>query len=180
MVASLITAPQLLAIAIRIYPRWWIAVMLRARTSVLYGQTSTRRLTRTPPGEVVARSMDADRMARYADRWVDLLNGLAIAVLTAVAAWNLLAGGILLAVMVASALASSLGRRVAGRSAAASSAARARFGRSLVSALESVRTVKLAAATPTSTATSMLSTTGASRRPSRSTASRRCSTASRS
>ena len=50
--------------------------------------------------------------------------------------------------MVASALASSLGRRVAGRSAAASSAARARFGRSLVSALDSVRTVKLAAATP--------------------------------
>ena len=147
-VASLLTAPQLLAVAIRIYPQWWIAVMLRARTSVLHGQTSTRRLTRTPPGEVVARSMDADRMARYADRWVDLLNGLAIAVLTAVAAWNLLAGGILLAVMVASALASSLGRRVAGRSAAASSAARARFGRSLVSALESVRTVKLAAATP--------------------------------
>ena len=50
--------------------------------------------------------------------------------------------------MVASALASSLGRRVAGRSAAASSTARAGFGRSLVSALESVRTVKLAAATP--------------------------------
>ena len=51
-------------------------------------------------------------------------------------------------VMVASALASSLGRRVAGRSAAASAAARARFGRSLVSALDSVRTVKLAASTP--------------------------------
>ncbi len=148
MVGSLMLAPQLLAIAIRIYPRWWIAVMLRARTSVLFGQTSTRRLTRTPPGEVVARSMDADRMARYADRWVDLLNGLAIAAVTALAAWNLLAGGILLAVMVASAVASSFGRRVAGRSAAASSAARARFGRSLVSALESVRTVKLAAATP--------------------------------
>ncbi|MFZ2014427.1 MAG: ATP-binding cassette domain-containing protein [Nocardioides sp.] len=148
MVASLMLAPQLLAVAIRIYPRWWIAVMLRARTSVLFGQTSTRRLTRTPPGEVVARSMDADRMARYADRWVDLLNGLAIAAVTALAAWSLLAGGILLAVMVASAVASSFGRRVAGRSAAASSAARARFGRSLVSALESVRTVKLAAATP--------------------------------
>jgi ABC-type multidrug transport system fused ATPase/permease subunit len=42
----------------------------------------------------------------------------------------------------------TLGRRVAGRSAAAASTARARFGQSLVSALESVRTVKLAAATP--------------------------------
>ena len=37
---------------------------------------------------------------------------------------------------------------MAGRSAAASAAARARFGRSLVSALDSVRTVKLAASTP--------------------------------
>jgi ATP-binding cassette subfamily B protein len=50
--------------------------------------------------------------------------------------------------MVASALASTLGRPIAGRSAAASSAARARFGRALVSALDSARTVKLAAATP--------------------------------
>ncbi len=41
-----------------------------------------------------------------------------------------------------------LGRPIAGRSATASSAARAGFGRSLVSALESARTVKLAAATP--------------------------------
>ncbi len=154
--------------------------MLRARTSVLHGQTSTRRLTRTPPGEVVARSMDADRMARYADRWVDLLNGLAIAVLTAVAAWNLLAGGILLAVMVASALASSLGRRVAGRSAAASSAARARFGRSLVSALESVRTVKLAAATPDIHRHLHAVDHGRVEAAVRSTACRRCSTASRS
>src|SRR5690606_39695840 len=42
------------------------------------------RLPRTPPGEVVARSMDADRYARYADRWVDFINGLVIAALTAV------------------------------------------------------------------------------------------------
>ena len=59
-----------------------------------------------------------------------------------------LAGAVLLGVMATSAIASSFGRRVAGRSAAASSAARARFGRSLVSSLDSVRTVKLAAATP--------------------------------
>ena len=103
---------------------------------------------RTPPGEVVARTMDADRLARYTDRWVDFVNGLVIAAVTALIARTWLAGAVLLAVMVASALASSLGRRVAGRSAAAASTARARFGQSLVSALESVRTVKLAAATP--------------------------------
>jgi ABC-type multidrug transport system fused ATPase/permease subunit len=148
LVISLLGSPALLAVAIRRYPLWWIAVMLRARTRVLHGQTAAHRLERTPPGEVVARTMDADRLARYADRWVDFLNGLAIAVVTAVVAGSLLAGGVLLGVMTASAVASSFGRRVAGRSAAASSAARARFGRSLVSSLDSIRTVKLAAASP--------------------------------
>ncbi|MBB3040505.1 ATP-binding cassette domain-containing protein [Nocardioides soli] len=148
LVASLIVSPLLLAEAIRRYPRWWIAVMLRVRTTVLAGQTEQHRLRRTPPGEVVARTMDADRLARYADRWVDFVSGLVVAVVTALLAQSLLAGGVLLAVMLTSSLASSFGRRVAGRSAAASAAARARFGRSLVSALDSVRTVKLAASTP--------------------------------
>ncbi len=148
LVVSILVSPLLLASAIRRYPRWWVAVMIRVRAAVLQGQTEQRRLHRTPPGEVVARAMDADRFARYADRWVDFVNGLLIALVTALIARSLVAGGILLLVMGISALASSLGRRVAGRSAAASSAARARFGRSLVSTLESVRTVKLAAATP--------------------------------
>ena len=100
------------------------------------------------PGEVVARSMDADRLARYVDRWVDFVNGLVVAAVTALIAGTWLAGAVLITVMVASALASTAGRRVAGRSAAAASTSRARFGQSLVSALESVRTVKLAAATP--------------------------------
>lgn len=147
-VVSLLAAPVLLANAFWRYPRWWIEVMLRARMSVLYGQTRERRLTRTPPGEVVARSMDADRYARYADRWVDFLNGLVIASITALLAGTWLAGAVLLAVMVTSALASTLGRPIAGRSAAAASTARAGFGRALVSALDSVRTVKLAAAIP--------------------------------
>jgi len=148
LVVSLVLTPVLLSVAIKLYPQWWVAVMMRARTRVLHGQTEAHRLERTPPGEVVARTMDADRMARYADRWVDFLNGLAISVITAIVAGTALAGAVLLGVMAASALASSFGRRVAGRSAAASSAARARFGRALVSSLDSVRTVKLAAATP--------------------------------
>ena len=145
---SLLAAPMLLAWAFRIYPQWWIAVLLRVRLAVLRGQTMQHRLPRTPPGEVVGRALDADRFARYADRWVDLGNGLAVVLLTAVAAWSPLAGAVLLAVMVLSATASLAGSPAAGRSAAAASTARARFGRSLVSALESARTVKLAAATP--------------------------------
>lgn len=145
--ASLFAAPVALAVAVRVYPQWWSAVMLRVRHAVLRGQTMQYRLPRTPPGEVVARAMDADRFARYADRWVDFLNGLAIAVVTTLMGWSLLAGIVLVAVMAISALASTVGTPIAGRSAAASSAARAGFGRSLVSALEAARTVKLAAAT---------------------------------
>ncbi len=148
LVVSLLVAPILLADAFRRYPRWWIEVMLRVRMSVLLGQVRSERLPRTPPGEVVARSMDADRYARYADRWVDFVNGLLIAAITMVAGGTWLAGGVLLAVMVTSALASSVGRPIAGRSAARSSAARARFGRAVVSAVESARTVKLAGRTP--------------------------------
>ena len=147
-VGSLLAAPLMLAEAFWRYPRWWVEILLRVRMSVLAGQTRQHRLARTPAGEVVARSMDADRYVRYADRWVDFINGLVIAGVTAVLGGTWMAGAILLAVMVSSALASSIGRPIAGRSAAAASAARARFGRALVSALESARTVKLAAATP--------------------------------
>jgi len=146
--ASLLAAPLLLAAAFQVYPQWWVAVMLRVRLAVLRGQTMQHRLPRTPPGEVVGRAMDSDRFARYADRWVDFVNGIVIVVVTAVAGQSLLAGGVLVVVMVVSAAASTVGSPVAGRSAAAASVARARFGRSLVSALESARTVKLAAATP--------------------------------
>ncbi len=148
LLVCLFLAPLLLADAIRRYPRWWIEVMLRVRMSVLLGQIRGHRLPRTPPGEVVARSMDADRFARYADRWVDFVNGLLIAGITMLAGGTWLAGAILLVVMGSSALASSVGRPIAGRSAARSSAARARFGRALVSAVESARTVKLAGRTP--------------------------------
>lgn len=144
----LLVVPFLTAQAFARYPRWWIEVMLRARMAVLVGQTRAERLPRTPPGEVVARSMDADRYARYADRWVDFINGLVITALTSVLAGTWVAGAVLLTVMVTSAVAASFGRPIAGRSAAAASTARAGFGRAVVSALESVRTIKLAAATP--------------------------------
>src|SRR3954454_25128441 len=148
LVVSLAAGPLLLSQAFRSYPHWWVEVRLRVRAAVLAGQTAQRRLVRTPPGEVVARTMDADRLARYTDRWVDFANGLVVASMTALLAGTWLAGAVLLVVMVTSALASTLGRRAAGRSAAAASTARADFGRSLVSGLESIRTVKLAAATP--------------------------------
>ena len=86
LVGCLLVVPFLTASAFFRYPRWWIEVMLRTRMAVLAGQTRAERLPRTPPGEVVARAMDSDRYARYADRWVDFGNGLAIAVITAIVA----------------------------------------------------------------------------------------------
>ncbi len=136
------------ALAFRLYPRWWIEVLLRVRMAVLVGQTRQHRLRRTPPGEVVARALDADRFVRYADRWVDLANGLVLVAVAAVLSWSLLAGAVLLGVLVVSAACALAGRPVAGRSATRSAAARAGFGRSLVSALDAARTVKLAARTP--------------------------------
>lgn len=147
-VFSVMIGPWLLAQAISLYPRWWVEVLLRVRMAVLVGQTGQRRLEPTPPGEVVARAMDADRYARYADRWVDFSNGVVIAVVTSIAGGTWLAGAVLAAVMIAAALASTFGRPIAGRSATVASAARASFGRALVSALDSVRTIKLAGRTP--------------------------------
>lgn len=148
LVVCLLAGPLMLSEAIRRYPRWWIEVLLRTRMAVLIGQTRGHRLAKTPPGEVMGRALDSDRFAMYADRWVDFINGLLIAVVTAFIGGTVLAGLVLLGVMVGAAVASAGGRPIAGRSAAKASASRANFGRALVSALESARTVKLAARTP--------------------------------
>lgn len=148
MAGILLLVPLCHAAAFRLYPRWWVEVLLRVRMAVLVGQTRQHRLRRTPPGEVVARALDADRFVLYADRWVDLVNGLVVVAVTAVLSGSPLAGAVLLAVMVVTGACALAGRPVAGRSATRASAARARFGRALVSALDAARTVKLAARTP--------------------------------
>ncbi len=147
-VVAVLAGPVLLAEAISRYPRWWVEALLRVRLNVLVGQTRTHRLEKVPAGEVVARAMDSDRYARYADRWVDFVNGLAVVAVTALVARSVLAGLVLLAVMLAASVTSFIGRPIAGRSATVAAAARARFGRALVSTLESAQTVKLAAGTP--------------------------------
>lgn len=147
-VVAIILGPLLFSAGLLRYPRWWIEVMMRVRMAVLVGQTADRRLERVPPGEIVARALDADRFARYADRWVDVVNGLCIVVITAVVAETPLAGLVLLVVLLVSAGASTLGRPLAGRSATKASATRADFGRALVSTLEAARTVKLAGRVP--------------------------------
>ena len=146
-VLSILAEPLALALAIRRFVPWWSASSLRIRMTVLDRQTRQHRLARTSPGEVVSRALDSDRFLHYADRWHDVVAGLVIVVVTSLLGGTVAAGAILLAVMVVAAVTSVAGRPIAGRSATAASATRARFGRALVSVLECVRTIKLAAAT---------------------------------
>ncbi|MET0704071.1 MAG: ABC transporter ATP-binding protein, partial [Mycobacterium sp.] len=146
-VLSIVAEPFFLAWGLRRFLPWWSACSLRIRMAVLDAQISQHRLVKTPPGEVVSRVLDSDRFLHYADRCNDVFVGLFIVVAASLLGGTAVAGAILLAVMVAAAVTSVAGRPAAGRSAAAASASRADFGRSLVSALECVRTVKLAAAT---------------------------------
>jgi ATP-binding cassette, subfamily B, bacterial len=142
----LLLTPVGIALAFRVYPMWWSAATLRLRLAVLRGQTEQRRLRRTPPGEVAARALDSDRLVIYCDRWVDVFIGAAAVLATglfngsAVAA--LVAGGVL----ALSALTAAVGAPAAGRAGRAAGDERARFGKELVSTLDAVRTVKLAAA----------------------------------
>ena len=145
--AALLVGPFTLALAFYTYTQWWSAVTLQIRLSVLRGQTNQRRLARTPPGEVVARALDSDRLMMYVDRWVDITNAVVVVLLTAVVANSALAGSVIAGVLVVSAAVSLLGAPVAGSSAREAGDARARFGTALVSVLDSARTVKLAAAT---------------------------------
>ena len=146
LVASVMLSPLCLLFAFRVYPLWWVAVSLRLRLAVLRGQTEQRRLARTTPGEVTARALDSDRLMIYADRWVDVGIGVVVVVAATLAGGSLLAGSVVAGVLAGSALVSALGAPAMGRAARVAGDQRTVFGSSLVSALDAVRTVKLAAA----------------------------------
>jgi len=144
---GLLLSPLAVAAAFSVYPLWWVSVTLRLRLAVLRGQTMQRRLQRTPPGEVAARALDSERLVLYADRWVDVWLSAATVLVAAVLARSALAAVVIGGVLVVSAAVSAAGAPLAGAAAREAGDERARFGRSLASALDAARTVKLAAAT---------------------------------
>ncbi len=148
LVASLLLGPVAVTLAFRTYPMWWTSITLRTRLAVLRGQTMQHRLPRTPPGEVVARALDSDRLVIYVDRWVDVVAGLGIVLVTSVVAGDVLAGAVVAAVLGLATLVSVLGAPLAGATGRAAADTRAGYGAALGSALESARTLVLAAATP--------------------------------
>jgi ABC-type multidrug transport system fused ATPase/permease subunit len=139
--------PVWIAVAFRTYPRWWSATTLRLRLGVLRGQTMQRRGPRSPAGEVVARALDSDRMILYVDRWVDVTNSVVVVVVAGLVAADVRAAGVIGGFLLVCAGVAAIGAPFAGRSGRIAADARARFGTALGSVLESVRTVKLAAAT---------------------------------
>ena len=143
---SVLVMPVVFGLAVNLYPRWWVSCLTRHRTRVLGGQIGEPRLDPTPPGEVVARAMDGDRIQDYADRWGDLVSAAAVVLLSVLLSGTWLVGAVLASVLVVSAGASWAGRPAAGRSATRAADARVEFGRVLVSALDAARTIKLAAA----------------------------------
>lgn len=145
--ATLLCSPLALALAFRVYPMWWSALELRLRLGVLRGQTMQHRLVRTPPGEVSARALDSERFLTYTDRWVDVVISLVTVVVTGLVSGSALAVAVVGGVLVVSAVVSTAGAPLAGSSARVAGDQRALFGRSLVSAMDAARTVKLAAAT---------------------------------
>ncbi|SCX37894.1 ABC-type multidrug transport system, ATPase and permease component [Klenkia marina] len=147
--AGLLVSSVCVAVAFRWFPVWWTAVTLRLRLAVLRGQTEQHRLARTPPGEVTARALDSDRLLNLADRWIDVSFGAAATVATVLVTGQPVAGLVAGSVIVGAVVLAALGAPAAGRAGRVAGDLRAVFGRQLVSALEAVRTVKLAAATGT-------------------------------
>ena len=147
--AGLLVSSVFVAVAFRWFPVWWTAVTLRLRLAVLRGQTEQHRLARTPPGEVTARALDSDRLLNLADRWIDVSFGAAATIATVLVTGQPVAGLVAGGVIVGAVVVAALGAPAAGRAGRAAGDLRAVFGRQLVSSLEAVRTVKLAAATGT-------------------------------
>jgi len=147
--AGLLVSSVFVAVAFRWFPVWWTAVTLRLRLAVLLGQTEQHRLARTPPGEVTARALDSDRLLNLADRWIDVSFGAAATVATVLVTGQPVAGLVAGGVIVGAVVVAALGAPAAGRAGRVAGDLRAVFGRQLVSSLEAVRTVKLAAATGT-------------------------------
>ena len=80
LVVSLLLAPLLLAEAIARYPRWWISVMLRARTTVLLGQTIRGfeiRVVGAAPRAARFSGFNADRLVLFTFAISGALAGLA-------------------------------------------------------------------------------------------------------
>ncbi|WP_285105244.1 ABC transporter ATP-binding protein [Promicromonospora sp. MEB111] len=143
-----VVANTLLPLTVRLSStRWWVDSRLRLHLSLLRGQTAQRRTVRDAPGEIAARAQEDYRLTGHSQAWRELLTAPITLALLVVLSDSLLAGAIGLAMAAVMFAAQVLGSRSVAVAARRAGDAAAELGRLLGSALDSVRTVKLASAT---------------------------------
>lgn len=147
-VLAAVVANTLLPFTIRLTSaRWWADSRLRMRLAVLRGQTAQRRTVRDAPGEIAARAQEEYRLTGHTQAWREVATAPFTLALLVVLSDSLLAGAIGLAMAAVMFTAQVLGSRSVAAAARRAGDAAAELGRLLGSALDAVRTVKLAAAT---------------------------------
>ncbi|MCP2263757.1 ABC-type multidrug transport system, ATPase and permease component [Promicromonospora thailandica] len=142
-----IAANTLLPLTVRrTSARWWADSRLRVRLALLRGQTAQRRTVRDAPGEITARAQEEYRLTGHSQAWRELLTAPFTLALLVVLSDSLLAGAIGLTMAAVMFATQVLGSRYVAAAARRAGDAAAELGRLLGSALDAVRTVKLAAA----------------------------------
>ncbi|MFC8799548.1 ATP-binding cassette domain-containing protein [Promicromonospora sp. NPDC057138] len=147
-ILAAVVANTLLPFTVRLTSaRWWADSRLRLHLSLLRGQTAQRRTVRDAPGEIAARAQEDYRLTGHTQAWRELLTAPVTLALLVVLSDSLLAGAIGLTMAAVMFAAQVLGSRSVAAAARQAGDAAAELGRLLGSALDAVRTVKLAAAT---------------------------------
>ncbi len=147
-VLAAVVANTLLPLTVRLTSvRWWADSRLRLHLTVLRGQTAQRRTARDAPGEIAARVQEEYRLTGHTQAWRQLLTAPLTLALLVLLSGSLLAGAIGLGMAGVMFAAQVLGSRSVAAAARKAGDSAAELGRLLGSALDAVRTVKLAAAT---------------------------------
>jgi ABC-type multidrug transport system fused ATPase/permease subunit len=147
-VLAAVVANTLLPLTVRLTSvRWWADSRLRLHLTVLRGQTAQRRTARDAPGEIAARVQEEYRLTGHTQAWRKLLTAPLTLALLVVLSGSPLAGAIGLGMAGVMFAAQVLGSRSVAAAARKAGDSAAELGRLLGSALDAVRTVKLAAAT---------------------------------
>ncbi|MFE7508470.1 ATP-binding cassette domain-containing protein [Promicromonospora sp. NPDC057488] len=147
-ILAAIVTNTLLPLTVRLTStRWWVDSRMRLHLSLLRGQTAQRRTVRDAPGEIAARAQEDYRLTGHTQAWTEVLTAPLTLALLVVLSGSWLAGAIGLAMAGVMFAAQVLGSRSVAAAARRAGDAAAELGRLLGSALDSVRTVKLASAT---------------------------------
>jgi ABC-type multidrug transport system fused ATPase/permease subunit len=144
--AALILTAPLAYLPGRWYSEWWQRQMLRISLRLVYCQTGSRRVSQHTPAEVVAQTVDIERVVNLADNIIDQAICIFILVSTTVVSHSFVPALFFAGTLTVSAAAASAFAPVLERSAQRTITSRAQYAMALVSSMSAVRTIKLAGA----------------------------------